>query len=200
MTSPHTTLVWDPLVRVFHWLLAAAFFTAYLTAEESEQVHTLSGYIIAAIIVGRLLWGFVGTPHARFKDFVKSPVTVIEYLKAMSKRQHPRYIGHNPAGGMMVLLLLGSLAATTFTGMVNLGIEEQAGPLAGWTQSMNWHDDDFIEEIHEFFANFTLLLVLFHVSGVIVESLLHKDNLVKAMITGQKKEPLTTTKGEQHYE
>lgn len=182
--------VWDILVRVFHWSLASAFCVAYLSAEESQRLHTTAGYLIISLVLGRILWGFIGSPHARFSDFVRSPLAVFAYLKAMLNKQHPRYLGHNPAGGVMVLLLLLSLIATAISGMVNLALEEHSGPLLGWVQSMGWRDEHFAEELHEFFANFTVLLVCFHVGGVITESLLHKDNLVKAMFTGRKRESL----------
>ena len=186
-TTPATIKVWDPLIRIFHWLLAAAFFTAYLSAEESQTIHTLAGYLISGLIVGRLLWGFIGTPHARFKDFIVGPGQVMRYGKSLLQRRSPRYLGHNPAGAVMIVLLLLSLTIVACSGMITLGIEEHAGPLAGWVQSMGWHDDDVAEEIHEFFANFTLLLVFVHISGVIIESLLHRDNLIQAMITGRKR-------------
>ncbi len=189
MTTPSTIKVWDPLVRLFHWLLASAFFTAYLSAEESQPVHNYAGYLIVSLIVGRILWGFIGSTHARFANFGVGPSKVLSYLKALIKRQPTNYLGHNPAGSVMILLLFGSLLATAFSGMINLGIEEHAGPLAGWVQAMGWQNDDLIEEIHEFFANFTVLLVFFHISGVIIESLLHRDNLIKAMITGRKRTP-----------
>jgi len=188
MKTETTVKVWDPLVRVFHWLLAGAFFTAYISAEESQQVHNLAGYLVISIVIGRLVWGFLGSTHARFQEFVVGPSTTADYLKAMLQRKHRRYLGHNPAGALMILLLLTSLLATGFTGMITLGIEEHAGPLAGWVQVMGWHNDDVAEELHEFFANFTLLLVFCHVSGVIVESFLHRDNLIKAMFTGRKRE------------
>lgn len=188
MNNQSTVKVWDPLVRVFHWLLAGTFLVAYITAEESQQIHTLSGYLIVSLVIGRVLWGFIGSPHAQFKDFVVGPNTLICYLKAMLKREHPRYLGHNPAGAAMILMLLSSMIVIAFTGMIILGIEEHAGPLAGWVASMGWHDDDVFEELHEFFVHFTLLLVFLHVSGVIVESVLHRDNLIKAMFTGRKRQ------------
>lgn len=186
MSARKTVEVWDPLVRAFHWLLAGAFFVAYISAEESQQVHSMAGYLVVSIVVGRLLWGFIGSTHAKFKDFVVAPSKVLRYLKALHNRESTRYLGHNPAGAVMILLLLGSIIAITFTGMITLGIEEQAGPLAGWVQAVGWHKGDFFEDLHEFFANFTLLLVFFHVSGVIAEGLLHRDNLIKAMFTGRK--------------
>jgi cytochrome b len=188
MNTQNTIPVWDPLVRVFHWLLAGSFLVAWLTAEDAQFIHHLVGYLAVSLVIGRIVWGFIGSAHARFSDFVTGPETLINYLKAMRHRQHPRYLGHNPAGAVMILLLLGSILATAFTGMATLGIEEQAGPLAGWVQNWGWHDDELFEEFHEFFSHFTQLLVFFHVSGVIVESWLHRDNLIKAMFTGRKKE------------
>lgn len=186
MTSDTSIKVWDPLVRVFHWLLAAGFFVAYFSEDDFQQVHHIAGYLITSLVIGRILWGFIGSKHAQFKNFVVDPTTVIAYLKGMIKGDHPRYLGHNPAGALTIFLLLGSILCIAFTGMTILAIEEQAGPLAGWIQTMGWTDDDVFEELHEFFANFTVFLVIFHVSGVLLESMLHKDNLVKSMFTGLK--------------
>lgn len=186
MNTEITIKVWDPLVRAFHWLLAGAFFVAYISADDYQQVHHIAGYLITSLVLGRFLWGFIGTRYAKFKDFAVDPTTIIAYLKAMLKGQHPRYVGHNPAGAAMVFLLLGSIVCIALTGMTLLAIEEQSGPLVGFVQSMGWYDDDIFEELHEFFANFTILLIIFHVSGVIVESVLHKENLIKAMLTGNK--------------
>ncbi len=191
MTQANTVSVWDPLVRVFHWSLAGAFFMAYISAEEWLNVHTTAGYLVISIVVGRLLWGFIGTSHARFRDFVVGPRKTLTYIKSMASRRHPRFLGHNPAGAVMILALLFSLAATASLGMITLGIEEHSGPLAGWVSAMGWHDDDIAEELHEFFANLTLFLVIFHIAGALLESWLHRENLVKAMLTGRK--PETTT-------
>ena len=190
MRADSTVEVWDPLVRIFHWLLAITFFMAYITEDDFQSIHNLAGYLMFSLIAGRILWGFIGSEHAKFNDFVVKPSVAFQYLKAMLKRQNHRHLGHNPAGAIMILLLLSSIIAITLTGMVTLGIDEQAGPLADWVQTMGWHDDDIAEDLHEFFANFTLLLVIFHVSGVIAESLLHRDNLIKAMLTGRKQEKL----------
>lgn len=180
--------VWDPLVRVFHWTLVVAFFTAYLTEDDWQDLHVLAGYTVAGLVAFRILWGFVGTRHARFSDFVHRPATIRAYLRDVLRLHPRRYLGHNPAGGAMVLLLLASLALTTFFGMAVYAVEEQAGPLVGWLGHLGESWEDVFEGVHEFMANFTLFLVVVHVAGVLVESLLHGENLVRAMITGRKPE------------
>ncbi|HEY9198979.1 MAG TPA: cytochrome b/b6 domain-containing protein [Gammaproteobacteria bacterium] len=184
--------VWDPLVRVFHWTLVAAFFTAYFTEGEDETLtlHTWAGYIVLGLILVRLLWGFIGTRHARFSDFVYRPAAVKDYVVSVLKLSPRRYLGHNPAGGLMIVALIVSLFMTTFFGMALYAAGEQAGPLAGWLGTLGESWEDVFEEVHEFFANFTLFLVVVHVAGVVVESLLHRENLVRAMFTGRKREDL----------
>lgn len=188
----HEVKVWDPLVRVFHWTLVAAFFTAYFTEGEDETLtlHTWAGYIVLGLILVRLLWGFIGTRHARFSDFVYRPAAVKDYVVSLLKLHPRRYLGHNPAGGLMIVALIVSLFMTTFFGMALYAAGEQAGPLAGWLGTLGESWEDVFEEVHEFFANFTLFLVVVHVAGVIVESLMHGENLVRAMFTGRKREEL----------
>jgi cytochrome b len=175
--------VWDPLVRVLHWSLAAAFFGAYLT-EDWEIAHVWLGYAVLVIVAVRVVWGFVGTRHARFTDFVYRPSVVRAYLKDLMRFRHRRYLGHNPAGGYMILALLTFVTLTGATGVALYGAEEHAGPLAGLVAS-GWADA--LEEMHEFLANFTLFLVVVHVLGVLMESVLHGENLVRAMWTGYKR-------------
>lgn len=181
--QPKTIKVWDPLVRIFHWSLATFFFVAYVTEDEWLSVHTYAGYAVAGLIGFRLVWGIIGTRHARFSDFVTGPREIVHYLGQLITGGAPRYIGHNPAGGAMILALLSSLAITAFTGTAMIA-GDGSGPLAG-TFVVNLSEDMF-EDIHEFFANLTLFLVFFHAAGVLVSSLLHRENLVKAMWTGRK--------------
>jgi len=175
--------VWDPLVRIFHWSLVGFFFLAYLTEDDFETIHIWAGYAVAALVAFRLIWGVIGTKHARFLSFITSPRATRNYIKQAVKGQAPHYLGHNPAGAAMIVALLFSLIATTFFGMSLLAIEGE-GPLAG-TLFANFPEDP-LEEVHEFFANFTLLLVFLHVGGVILSSLQHRENLVRAMFTGKK--------------
>jgi len=188
MTESSQIRGWDPLVRFFHWSLVTAFFIAYITEDDLLTVHSWAGYLILTLLLIRLVWGFIGTRYARFSDFIYSPRNIIQFLKDTVRLRARRYLGHNPAGGAMVMILLFSLLLTTISGVLLLGAEEQAGPVAHWfTQSAGFWGD-VLEELHEFFANFTLLLVFVHVIGVIVESLIHKENLVSAMLTGFKPE------------
>ena len=188
MSESSEIRVWDPLVMFFHWSLVSAFFIAYFTEDDLLTVHSWAGYLIFSLLIIRLVWGFIGTRYARFSNFVYSPKNVIQFLKDTLQLRAKRYLGHNPAGGAMVILLLISLIMTTTSGILLFGAEEQAGPVAYWfTQSTSFWGD-VLEELHEFFANFTLLLVIVHVIGVLVESLIHKENLVSAMLTGFKPE------------
>lgn len=197
--------VWDPLVRVFHWSLVAAFATAWLTGEEESLVHVYAGYFIIGLLVFRVIWGLVGSRYARFGSFLYSPRRTIGYLKSLFSGAPEHFTGHNPAGGWMIILLLLALAMTSYSGLKVYGLEGH-GPLAA--QSMDFalvataradeddhHDraggeeeesEEFWEELHEFFANLTLALVVIHVAGVVVASRLHGENLVRAMITGYK--------------
>jgi len=187
MSNSSQTKIWDPLVRFFHWSLVSAFAIAYITEDDFLTIHSWAGYLILALLGIRFIWGFIGTHYARFTDFIYSPANIIQFLKDTFRFRAKRYLGHNPAGGAMVILLMISLLITTTTGVLLLGAEEHAGPLAHWFTQGGDFWGGILEEVHEFFANFTLLLVFAHVIGVIAESLIHKENLVTAMITGYKR-------------
>jgi cytochrome b len=204
-------MVWDPLVRIFHWSLVAAFATAYLSGEDAEDrldLHVWAGYAVLGLILFRLLWGFIGTRYARFTDFVYRPAIMWAYLRDVLTHRAKRYLGHNPLGGAMTVALLLGLLATTVSGLALYAIEENAGPLAGLVSGAGQpstpgagryqhteeedsegmeNDDEWLKEVHEFFSNVTLILVFLHIGGVLASSLLHKENLVRAMITGRKR-------------
>ena len=184
----HQVKVWDPLVRVFHWTLVTAFFVAYLTEDDLLDLHVYAGYLIGGLLMVRLVWGFVGSRYARFSDFVKRPSEVRAYLKSLISLHPRRYLGHNPAGGAMVVALLVSLLFTMLSGVAVYGIGESAGPMAASMAGMSDFWADVLEEVHEFFANFTVLLVCLHVLGVLLASLQHRENLVKSMVNGFKAE------------
>lgn len=222
MTNDKKTVkVWDLLVRIGHWTLVIAFFTAYFTEDDFMTLHAWAGYVVGAYVLIRVLWGFVGGRQARFSNFVYSPAKIFGYLNNLIARKPQHYTGHNPAGGAMVLALLLSLTGTTWTGLKLYAVEDNKGPLAisarqvqAPIQSINLisvakadnddedkgeesefndkehkldkQDEEYWEELHEVFANLTLLLVFLHVVGVIVSSYIDKENLVKAMLTGKK--------------
>jgi len=178
--------VWDPLVRVFHWTLVGTFLITFITEDDFMSLHVWAGYTVFFAVLIRLVWGLIGTQHARFSDFVTSPKVAFQYLRDTLLLRAKRYIGHNPAGGLMIVAMIISLLLTTITGIAVYGAEEQAGPMAGWFASHSlW--EDVLEESHEFLSFFTLFLVFVHVAGVVIESLIHKENLVRAMIDGTKK-------------
>lgn len=186
MSHSQQIRVWDPLVRIFHWGLAAAFFTAYLSGDEWPDLHTLAGYTALGLILVRIPWGIVGTRHARFTDFVRPPRDALAYARDLLLGRARRHLGHNPAGGLMILALLVTVPLVALSGMALLGAEEGAGPLAGlMAGSPHWFGEA-LEGLHEFLANLALLLVGVHILGVLVESLVHRENLVRAMFTGAK--------------
>lgn len=171
-SSPQGILVWDLPVRVFHWLLALSFAGAYVTAESERWrlVHVTLGYTVGGLIVFRLLWGLVGTRHARFASFVRGPAAVLRYLRSLLSARPEHHVGHNPAGALAIVALLALGAMLVFT---------------GWS-TYNEVGGDWLEELHEGVANTMLAVVLVHIAAVLLSSRLHHENLVRAMITGRK--------------
>ncbi len=165
--------VWDIAVRLFHWFLVFAFTIAWITGDEWDRVHEAAGYIVAGLVGLRILWGFLGSRHARFADFVYSPKSIFNYLRETLHHNAKRYLGHNPAGGAMVIALLISLFAATASGIL-------------MTTDAFW-GVEWVEEIHEAIVNFVLFLVFLHVAGVIHSSFVHRENLVRSMINGRKR-------------
>ena len=180
--------VWDWVVRSFHWSLVLGFVVAYLSGESWEGLHVWAGYFILGLLLVRMVWGVTGTHYARFSSFMFSPKTVVHYLKGLRKLQARRYLGHSPAGAMMVFLLLFLLFATSFSGLAYYAAEDQAGPLVSLFAGMSENRLEMLEEIHEWLANLTVLAVVLHIAGVIFSSFLHNENLPRAMVTGMKKQ------------
>ncbi len=185
--SNNNIKIWDIFVRIFHWALVIAFAVAYITEDDYEQVHVYAGYTILGLLVFRILWGFVGSEHARFRSFIVKPSVTLSYLKSIKNKSAERYLGHNPAGAMMVMALMFSLMATVLLGLMLYGAEEFSGPLAFLMENVSKSTAHTIEELHEFFANFTLFLIVIHVLGVLSASHLHKENLTASMVHGNKK-------------
>jgi cytochrome b len=164
--------VWDPVVRLFHWTVVAGC-AINLIIEEGNKFHRAVGYVVAAAVAVRVLWGFVGAGHARFTDFVPTPAALVGYLRRLFSRTEPRYIEHNPAGSVMILALLGSLIAVSITGWM-MGLDRFLG-------------NEAVEELHETFAMTIVVLAGIHVAAAIFESIRHRENLIKAMFTGRKR-------------
>ena len=164
--------VWDPFVRVFHWLLVAGFAVNYFElVREGKLAHQVIGYVVLGLVAARILWGFFGPRHARFIDFVVRPLAALRYLGQTFAHRGERHLGHNPAGGAMVLALLTVLILVGAT---------------GWLSTTDWFfGSDFMEEAHEILANLMLALAGLHTLGVIHASWRHRENLVLFRVTGR---------------
>lgn len=171
--SEGTVLVWDFPTRAFHWMLALSFLVAYVTSESETWfgIHLMSGVTLIGLIVFRLIWGVAGTRHARFTALPLAPASVVRYLKSLLGPRPEHHVGHNPAGSVAIVLLLGlGLCA----GLTGLAMYYEFG-------------GEWLKEIHEFCANALLAVVLVHIAGVVVSSFLHRENLAGAMVSGYKK-------------
>ncbi|MGZ9034681.1 MAG: cytochrome b/b6 domain-containing protein [Rhodospirillales bacterium] len=172
-TSALMVRVWDPFVRIFHWSLVSLFILAFVTGDETEWLHLAAGYAIAVLILLRIIWGFVGPQHARFSDFVRTPREVTGYVRSAIRLRAPRYLGHNPAGGAMIIAFLAMLIGISATGFM-------------MTTDAFW-GAQWVEDLHEWLVYVMLGLIALHVAGVVFSSIEHGENLVKAMITGRKR-------------
>ena len=167
--------VWDRFVRVFHWSLLALLLIALFSHGGLLDLHRLAGYGVIALVAMRIIWGFVGSRYARFASFVPTPAGLAHYLAQMLRGREPPTIGHNPAGAVMILLLLAVISAVSITGLLlDTQTYRDYRPLHAW---------------HDGLTDLLLVLAAIHVVGVTVTSLRHKENLVSAMITGRKRKP-----------
>jgi cytochrome b len=166
-------LVWDPAVRVGHWLLVSSVAVAWLTRAGSHEWHEIAGYVALAIVALRVLWGWVGPARARFSDFVVRPAAGLAYARDMMKRREARHLGHNPLGGWMILALLLVVALLGFTGWL-------------YTTDRYW-GVEWVETLHSRLADLLWILVGLHVAGVLYASFHHRENLPAAMLHGRKR-------------
>ena len=166
-------LVWDLPTRVFHWLLAASFLGAYLSAESERyrDIHVVLGYSVLGLVVFRFVWGVVGTRYARFSSFPIAPRRVLAYLRSLITHRPQHYLGHNPAGSLAIYAILGLAVLAAATGYA----------------TYNEIGGEWLATLHEGAANAMLGLVVVHIGAVIVSSLIHRENLVAAMLNGYKK-------------
>jgi len=209
--------VWDIAIRVFHWTLVGCYALAFISSENIPKLHVFFGYSVLFLVLFLILYGFAGTRYARFSDFLYRPAEIVDYLKGLLIGRPKHYMGHNPAGGFMIVILLLSLLSLTLTGLKAYGVKGH-GPLAqheisfmskvfadsdekeepdnhkrrsradkDFKRTGKNEKDEFWKEVHETIAYFTLFLVSIHIMGVLVSSLVHRENLIKAMITGRKR-------------
>lgn len=165
-------LVWDIPVRIFHWSLVLCFIGAWLTAESEywKLWHLSFGYSMGALILFRLIWGMLGTRYARFSQFIKGPTEIKAYLQSYGHGAPKHYVGHNPAGALAILAILFMIALTVASGYANY--EELGG--------------EWLSELHEAVASLLLAIVVLHIAAVLITSVLQKENLIRAMLTGKK--------------
>lgn len=195
--------IWDPLVRIFHWGLVAAFAVAFLSGEDGMTLHRAAGYAVGGLVAFRLVWGLVGPRYARFAQFVRGPGAVRAYLADMLAGRERRYVGHNPAGGAMILAMLFSLAVVVGSGLaLDSGaptLRADAGSAVSILVSPAQADEDgdrgagvggvAAKALHEAFTNLLILFIALHVGGVVLASRRHRENLARAMLTGEKRAP-----------
>ncbi len=167
--------VWDTAVRIFHWSLVAGVVTAWITGGSGDRLHEIVGYAVAGLIAFRVAWGFVGTDHARFRDFVGRPSSVSGYLAGIARLRPAHYTGHNPAGALMILILLAVLLTIAVSGVM--------------MQTNRFFGVAWVEKIHSVAADSLLVLIPLHVLGALLSSWLHQENLIRAMFSGQKHGP-----------
>lgn len=173
MNAGRTMKVWDPLIRWLHWGLVASIAIAWVAGEAWLRTHEIAGYVALGIVAVRLVWGFVGSVHARFGDFVKRPAAVWRYAVDVVQVRESRHLGHNPLGGWMVLALLASVAVAGFSGW--LYTTDQFWGLA------------WVDLLHRASAWTMVALIVLHLAGVLFTSLRHRENLVASMLSGRKR-------------
>lgn len=173
MRTDPTVRVWDRVVRVFHWSLVLAFFGAYFSTESIGWLHKSFGYTTVALVAVRLVWGLVGSEHARFANFTPGPRRLVSYLLAVAQQREPRHLGHNPAGSVMILFLLGMVALIGTT---------------GWMLTLDaFWGNGTVENLHVLAVDVTLVAIVIHVSANLYASARHRENLVLSMVTGRKR-------------
>ncbi len=169
---PATTKVWDPFVRIFHWSLVSCVVLNQFVLEPGKTAHEWVGYTASALVLARLVWGFVGSRHARFSDFFPTPRRLAKHLGALRNGEHQVYVGHNPLGALMMLALMAIVLA--------LGV-------TGWMQTTDtFFGEEWLMELHEVLANGLLLAAGLHAAAAIVMGRLERVRLVRAMVTGTK--------------
>jgi len=180
----NTIKVWDPFVRIGHWLLVGGFLVAYLSGDEWMDIHVWAGYLVFGVVVFRIMWGAIGPRPAQFRSFVQPFSAVKRHMSDLLRLRPRAYAGHNPAGGWMVVALLATLLLVALSGIATLGTEGE-GPLAG-TAIAAFLGEEGWEEVHEILTNLALVLVAVHIGGVVMESIFTHENLPKSMVTGIK--------------
>ena len=196
-SPPRSVLIWDVPTRLFHWLLVIFVIFSYVTGNiggNAMQYHEWSGFTILALLLFRLVWGFVGSRESRFKTFVRGPSAVVRYATTLLRSDSTHYLGHNPLGGWSIIALLFTLLIQAGTGLFANDDIVTEGPLFDWVGRAT---SDWLTRVHKLNQQVIIALVCVHVLAVLFYFFYKRDNLVKPMITGVKQwsgaEPLPAT-------
>jgi cytochrome b len=184
--EPTHRQVWDLPVRVCHWLLVAAFITSYVTNRLGVsyfKYHVWSGYTVIVLVAFRMVWGLVGTRHARFRNFVRGPVRTVRYAAGWLRGEAHHHAGHNPLGAWMVVALLVALLVQATSGLFGNDEIINVGPLYGFVTN---ETSLALTSLHRNLFYWLLGAAIVHVLAVIAHRLFKKENLVAAMFTGKK--------------
>jgi cytochrome b len=186
IADPHTRLVWDLPVRVMHWGIVAAGVGSYVTQElldDAFRYHVWCGYTMLVLVTTRILWGFVGSRHARFSSFLRSPRAVWRYARSLARPPHEIHAGHNPLGGWMVIVLLGLICAQALSGLFANDEIAETGPLFGYVSVAT---SDELSDLHEDLFDWLLAAAGLHVTAVFMYLIVRRENLITPMLTGRK--------------
>lgn len=178
--------VWDPLLRSFHWLLAAAFAAAWWSEGQDIRIHLLAGSIIPGLLLFRLIWGVAGERHALFSSFRPSLASLVQQFKSLLRLQAKHYTGHTPLGSLMIYALLFTLFALAISGMMLAALQMGIGPFVGWAINASFATQLQVARVHHWCFHLLQGLIAVHLAGVLAESLLQRSNLTLAMFTGRK--------------
>lgn len=169
-----TEKLWDPLIRLFHWSIAAIFFANYFINEAGEDWHQWLGYIAVAWLLVRFIWGFIGKGAARWADFFPTPQRLSVHIKALVKGEAYHRFGHSPLGGLVMILMMLCILCLGITGFMMQEVDYFWG-------------EDWVENLHAWVADTLWILVLIHLLAALFESYRTKENLPLSMITGKRK-------------
>jgi cytochrome b len=164
--------VWDLFVRVFHWTLVVCVLLNSFVLDDGETVHQWAGYLASALVLARVVWGFVGSRHARFTDFFPTPGRIARHMRGMWSGQVEHHWGHNPLGALMMMALMGLVLA--------LGV-------TGWMQGLDaFWGEEWLQDLHEEIGEALIILVGLHAAAALIMGRIERTRLVKAMVTGVK--------------
>jgi cytochrome b len=169
---PQSQPVWDVFVRLFHWTLVSCVVVNYFVLDDGKTLHQWVGYLALALVLARIVWGFIGSTYARFSDFFPTPGRLLRHLRQLKAGNPEMHWGHNPLGALMILALISLV--------LGLGV-------TGWMQTLDaYWGEEWLQELHELLGNVLIGLATLHALAAIVMGRLERTRLIRAMFTGTK--------------